>query len=213
MISPVGVDTAMTLLHPLGRLWEKEESCWMLKMRPHKSHPAFTPPCHLYRTCLDRTQLCQLFSNLECWLSCLHFTSAWPCTHQYSLNLLDLLSPPALILRSFVGSYLLLRHCFRRCQLEPQSWRRFDPHLGNTVFAEAVKSTISSMKDCKLQILKQKQHDVNFVKSLHNEVKSWVHHTVNDSWLYQSDGKTLHFSEVILGWKHLRHSLSRSRCA
>ena len=94
----------MTLLHPLGRLWEKDESCWMLKMRPRESHPAFTPTSHLYQKCLDRTQLCQ-FSNLACWLSweiyskaSLHFTPAWPCTRQYSLNLLGLLSPPALIL-------------------------------------------------------------------------------------------------------------------
>ncbi len=58
-----------------------------------------------FRKCIDRTQLRQ-FSNLACWLSweiyskasCLHFTPAWPCTRQYSLNLLGLLSPSALIL-------------------------------------------------------------------------------------------------------------------
>ena len=209
MISPVGVDTAMTLLHPLGRLWEKEESCWMLKMRPHKSHPAFTPPCHLYRTCLDRTQLCQLFSNLECWLSCLHFTSAWPCTHQYSLNLLDLLSPPALILRGFVfDAETLLQEVSIGAPVVEKVWPTPWKHClwsckVNNKFNEGLQ----------IANLKAETTWRHFVKSLHNEVKSWVHHTVNDSWLYQSHGKTLHFSEVILGWKHLRHSLSRSRCA
>ena len=120
MISPVGgrhcYDTASST-------WEavrKRRVVLNAKMRPHKSHPSFTPPCHLYRKCLDRTQLWQLFSNLECWLSCLQ---AWPCTYQYSLNLLGLLSPPALILHDLKSCALSWVRMLRNLGFQPH------PHL------------------------------------------------------------------------------------
>ena len=113
-----------------------------------------------FRKCIDRTQLRQLSGMLvklgnllESQLFALH-----PCMTLYPSVLFKSFGSSqsfcinlawSWILRSFMGSYfgistpstssqplMLLRHCFRRCQLEPESWRRFDPHLGYIVILQ-----------------------------------------------------------------------------